>query len=96
MEKENEQKGSYFLETSGPDLSVGEVASPPPPRCPFSGLFCRLLPKGASSDNPVTHKILETIIGAVYGKRQEENLRGDTLELGFIRSQVISLCLKFW
>ena len=45
---------------------------------------------GACLDDPLTLRIPETTIGAVCGKSQARNLRGDTQELGYTRSQVIS------
>ena len=45
-------------------------------------------------DDPLTLRILETTIGAVCGKRRARNLRGDTRELGYTGSQVISRSSK--
>ena len=51
---------------------------------------------GECPDDPLTLRIPETIIGAVCGKRRARNLRGDTRELGYTCSQVISRSPKPW
>ena len=51
---------------------------------------------GECPDDPLTLRIPETTIGAICGKRQARNLRGDTRELGYTRSQVISRSPKPW
>ena len=54
----------------------------------FTG--CSILVTGECPDDPLTLRISETTIGVVCGKRRARNLRGDTRELGYTRSQVIS------
>ena len=51
---------------------------------------------GECPDDPLTLRIQETTIGAVCGKHRVRNLRGDTQELGYTRSQVISRSSKPW
>ena len=54
----------------------------------FAG--CSRLVTGECPDDPLTLRIPETTIGTVCEKRLARNLRGDTQELGYTRSHVIS------
>ena len=58
----------------------------------FAG--CSGLVTSECPDDPLTLRIPETIIGAVYGKSRARNLKGDTQDLGYTRSQVISRSSK--
>ena len=82
-----EKKIFFTLVGEGSNLSIGEVVGKPPP---FSYLFCRNLLAGSCFNGSVTQKVQETTIGAAYGKCEARNLIGDTRELGYTQSQVMS------
>ena len=62
----------------------------------LSFLFFKLALADACSNGPVTQRILEITIGAVFGKRLAGNLKDDTRENGFTHSPAISRYTRFW
>ena len=63
------KKLSFKKNKEGSNLSIGEATTETLPSRFLNDFFCRLSQAGVCSGDPVTQKILETTIGAVYGKR---------------------------
>ena len=54
----------------------------------------KLLSIGECHDDPLTLRIQENTISAVCGKHRARSHRGDTQELGYIRSQATPRSIK--
>ena len=87
------ERAFFTLKGDEYNLSIGEAASKPPP---FSCLFYRNLLVSSCFNGSMIQKVHETTTGAVCGKRQYRNLIGDTQELRYTESQVISHSPKLW
>ena len=93
MRFHNEKRAFSLSRQKESNLSIGEAAGKP---LPCSCLFCRYSLDGSSFNGSVIHKVQVTTLGAVCGKHKARNLIGDTRELGYTQSRVISHSSKPW